>query len=237
MRWLQRVLGRNQVQQDPGRQEALFRDVQQRFGAGVRVPAGEQVDAVTRLLDGDDGVVVAARIVGQVADEAHADLLAQVSDLHQRTGRRHLVNRRNYRPLWKEAGPALRSPLYALPCGFHPYVQVAAAATVLGAGASRLVRLTDPTPLLARLFEVFDLTTAGWEYGRIRADVDAAALAHRLIVTAREIRVAMDDPPPLPPPARELMRRNNTTDVYDPSGGRVVGGINLGAEMRPALLV
>ena len=43
--------------------------------------------------------------------------------------------------------------------------------------------------------------------------------------------------PPLPAPARELMRRNNTIDVYDSGGNRVVSAINLGAEMRPALLV
>jgi hypothetical protein len=237
MRWLQRVLGRKQVQQDPGRQEALLREARHRFGAGVQVRFSEQVDAVMRLLDGDDGLVVAAGIVGQFADEAHADLHAQGSDLYRRTGRRLLINRRNYRPLWREVGPALRSPLFALPCGFHPYVQVAAAATVVGAGASRFVRMADPNPLLASVFEVLDLTTAGWEYGRVRVDADAASLAHRLIMAARDIRGAMDDPPPLPPPARELMRRNNTTDVYDPSGSRVVGGINLGAEMRPALLV
>jgi hypothetical protein len=46
----------------------------------------------------------------------------------------------------------------------------------------------------------------------------------------------MDEPPRLPPPVRELMRRNNTVAVHDPTADRVVGGINLGAEMRAALL-
>ena len=36
---------------------------------------------------------------------------------------------------------------------------------------------------------------------------------------------------------RELMRRNRTTPVYDQGGTSVVGGINVGAEMRPAFLV
>lgn len=236
MRWLRRLLGGERVQHDPARQAALLRDVRQRFGTHVRVRFAEQADAVARLLDGDDGLVVAAGILREVADEAYADLCAQVADLYRRTGRRLVVNRRNYRPLWREAGPWLRWPLFTLPCGFHPYAQVAAAATVVGARAPRVVRVTDPFPLLAHVFEVFDLTTAGWEYGGIRVDVDAASLAGGLITTARQLRAAMEDPPRLPPSVRELMRRNNTINVYDPTGDRVVGAINLGAELRPALL-
>ncbi len=236
MRWFRLLLGRRQVQHDPVRQEALLQDVRNRFGARAQVRFPDQVEAVTRLLDGDDGLFVAARIVREFADEAHTELVGQIVDLHRRTGWRLAVDRRNYRPLWKAAGPQLRWPLFALPCGFHPYVQVAAAVTVLGARAPRLVRMTDPNPLLAQVFEVLDLTAAGWEYGGVRVDTDAASLAHQLISTARQIRAAMDDPPPLPPPARELMRRNNTVDVHHAADNQVVSGINLGAEMRPALL-
>ena len=68
-------------------------------------------------------------------------------------------------------------------------------------------------------------------------DTNAARLATTRIAAASQIRAAMpDEPPPLPPAIRELMRRNSTTNVYDPAGTTVVGGINLGAEMRPALL-
>ncbi|MEQ4305605.1 hypothetical protein ABNF97_30210 [Plantactinospora sp. B6F1] len=236
MRWFRRLLGRGQIQHDPVRQEALLTDLRHRFGAGAQVRYADQANAVTQLLDGDDGLLVAARVIREFADAAHADLLAQATELYRRTGRRLVVDRRNYRPLWREAGPQLRWPLLALPGGFHPYVQVAGAVTILGTRAPRLVRMTDPSLLLRHVFEVLDLTAAGWEYGRIRADVDAAALANRLISTAQQIRAAMDDPPRLPPPARELMRRNNNIDVYDPTGHRVVSAINLGAEMRPALL-
>ncbi|MCM0676421.1 hypothetical protein NCC78_17260 [Micromonospora phytophila] len=237
MRWLRQLLGGGRVQLDAGRQQALLRDVQYRYGARAQSRFPEQVEAVTGLLNGDDGLVVAARVVSQVADEAHADLQAQAHELHRRTGRRLLVHRRNYRPLWKEAGPALRWPLFALPCGFHPYAQLAAAVAVVGSQAPRLDRVTDPNPLLTRVFEVLDLTTAGWEYGRVRVDTDAAALADRLISSAAQVLAAIDDPPPLPPPIRELMRRNNTLDVHDPTGPRAVNGINLGARMRERLLV
>ncbi|MEV4758475.1 hypothetical protein AB0J86_25685 [Micromonospora sp. NPDC049559] len=238
MRWLRLLLGRRQVQLDPERQEALLADVRNRFGAHAQLRFADQVDAVTRLLDGDDGLVVAARILREFTNEVQADLLAQAGELYRRTGRRPVVDRRNYRQLWKTVGPQLRWPLFALPCGLHPYAQVAAAVTVLGDRASRLVRVTDPKAPLAHLFEVLDLTAAGWEYGRVRVDVDAASLANRLITSARQIRAAMDDEPPrLPPPVRELMRRNNSVDVYDLGGNRVVGAINLGAELRPALLV
>ncbi|MET7967597.1 hypothetical protein [Micromonospora sp. NPDC005305] len=236
MRWLQRLLGGGRVQLDPERQQSLLEEVRHRYGARARIRFADQVDGVTRMLDGDDGLVVAARIVGEVADEAHADLRAQAHDVHRRTGRRLLVHRRNYRPLWKEAGPALRWPLFALPCGFHPYAQVAAAVAVVGGGASRLDRVTDPIPVVTRVFELLDLTTAGWEYGRVRVDTDAAALATRLISTAGQVLAAMDDPPRLPPAIRELMRRNNTLDVYDPTGPRVVDRINPGATMRETLL-
>ncbi|WP_416900440.1 hypothetical protein [Micromonospora echinospora] len=236
MRWLQRVLGKEQVQHDPGRQEALLQEVRHRFGARVQMRPAEQVDAVTRLLNGDDGLVVAARVLHEFAENAHTDLLTQAYELHRHTGRRLIVDRRNYRPLWREAAPALRWSLFELPSGFHPYVQVVAAVTVVGGGASRYVQATDPKPLLSHLFEILDLTIAGWEYQRVRVDTDAATLAYRLIMAARDIRAAMDDPPPLPPPVRELMRRNNTVDVLDPAGNRVVGGFNPGAEMRAALL-
>ncbi|MFG2164914.1 hypothetical protein [Micromonospora chersina] len=236
MRWLRQLLGGRRVQLDPARQQALLRDVQHRYGAGAQIRFPDQVEAVSRLLADDDGLVVAARIVSVSAEEAHADLRAQAHDVHRRTGRRLLVHRGNYRPLWKEAGRALRWPLFGLPSGFHPYAQVAAAVAVIGGGAPRLDRVTDPNPLLTHVFELLDLTTAGWEYGRVRVDTDAAALADRLISTAGQVLAAMDDPPRLPPAVRELMRRNNTLDVYDPAGPRVVGRINPGARMRETLL-
>ncbi|MER5336840.1 hypothetical protein [Micromonospora sp. NPDC002717] len=237
MHWLRRLLGGGRVQLDTGRQQALLRDLQYRYGGHAQIRFSEQVEAITAMLNGDDGLVVAARIVSQVADEAHADLQAQAHEIHRRTGRRLLVHRRNYRPLWMEAGPALRWPLFTLPCGFHPYAQVAAAVAVVGSQAPRLDRVTDPNPLVARVFEVLDLTTAGWEYGRVQIDTDAAALADRLISTAGQVLAAMDNPPRLPPPVRALMRRNNTFDVHDPTDPRTVGAINLGAKMRERLLV
>ncbi|ASW57719.1 hypothetical protein [Plantactinospora sp. KBS50] len=236
MRWLRRLLGSRRVTLDPGRQDALLGEVRQRFGADVRSRFPDQVEAVAQALDGDDGLCVATRVVGEVADEAYADLRAQAHDVHRRTGRRLVVHRRNYRPLWKEAGPALRWPLFALPCGFHPYAQLAAAVTVVGARAARLERVADPVPVVGHVFEVLDLTVAGWEYGRVRVDTDAASLATRLISAAGRVLGAMDDPPRLPPPVRELMRRNNTVDVHDPAAARVVGVLNPGATMREILL-
>jgi hypothetical protein len=232
------MLGKERVELDPGRQEALLGDVRHRFGAAAGVRFPEQVEAVTRLLDGDDGLAVATRIVGEAAEQAHAELLAQAFDLHRRTGYRLVVDRRNYRPMWREAGAHLRWPLFALPGGLHPYAQVAAAVTVVGERADRVVEATDPLPLLSHVFELLDLTVVGWEYGRVRVDTDGATLAARLITTGRQLREAIgDDPPPLPPPVRELMRRNHTVDVHDPAAGRVVGGFNPGAEMRAGLLV
>jgi hypothetical protein len=237
MRWLRQLLGGKRVQLDPARQQALLRDVWHRYGVGSPVRFSEQVEAITRMLDDDDGLVAAAWMVTAFADEAHADLQAQAHDVHRRTGRRLLVDRRSYRPLWREAGPALRWPLFALPGGLHPYVQVSAAVAVVGSRAPRLGRVTDPVLLLARVFEVLDLTVIGWEYGQVRVDSDGAALADRLISTAGQVLAAIDDPPRLPPPVREAMRRNNTLDVHDPTGPQVVGGINLGARMRESLLV
>ncbi|MEE6258898.1 hypothetical protein [Plantactinospora sonchi] len=236
MRWLQRLLGKKQVEFDSARQEALLQDARHRFGARAQIRFPDQVDAVTRLLDGDDGLLVAARIVREFTDDAHADLLGQAAELYRRTGYRLLVDRRNYRPLWREAGSQLRWSLFGLRCGFHPYAQVAGAVAVLGERADRLVRVTDPFPPLAQVFEVLDLNANGWDHSRVRVDTDAAALANRLIATARDIRAAMDDPPPIPPSAREMMRRNNSVHVYDPHLDRVVGTINLGGELRPALL-
>jgi hypothetical protein len=236
MRWFRLGLGGRRVEQDPARQEALLQDVRHRFGARGQGAFAEQAEAVAHLLSDDDGLTVAAGIVREVAGAAHADLLAQADDLYRRTGHGLSVDRRNYRPLWQQAGPYLRWSLFALPGGLHPYVQVAAAVAVIGARAKRVVQVTDPEALLADVLELLDLTLAGWEFGRVGVDTDAASLAERLIAAAREVRAAMPEAPPLPPPVRELMRRNTTVDVYDPSGQQIVGGFNPGRTMREYLL-
>lgn len=236
MRWFRRGLAGRQVQHDPDRQQVLLHDVRHRFGPQVPGRFPDQAEAIVRLLEGDDGLAVAVVTLREFTDSAHADLNTQVVDLHGRTGRWLAVDRGNYGPLWRAAGPALQWRLFALACGFHPYVQVAAAVTVLGAQARRSVKVTDPVPLLADVFEVLDLTLAGWEFGRVRVDPDTAALITLLISTARALRDAMADPPPLPPPVREWMRRNTTIEVYAPTQNQIVGALNPGREMREALL-
>jgi hypothetical protein len=236
MRWFRLGSGKRNVQQDSAQQVALLEDVRQRFGPHVQAPFHDQADAVTSLLAGDDGLLVAARIVREFADAAYADLQAQNRDLARRTGYAFDIDRRNYRPVWREAGPDLRWALFTLPVRLHPYIQVSAAVGVIGAEAKRIVRATDPYPLLSQILEILDLTLAGWEFARIRVDTDAATLAHRLIGTARDLRAAMSDEPPLPTPVRELMRRNNTIEVYAPDAHRVVGTFNPGKEMREQFL-
>ena len=237
MRWFRVGVGKRQVHHDPARQQALSHEARNRFGPQTPVPFSDQNDAVVRLLDGDDGLLVAVDIVREFADAAHAELLAQTGELRRRTGQELAIHRRNYRPLWYAAQGRLRWTLFALPCGLFPYVHVTAAATVIGAQARRAVAVTGPQPLLAHLFEILDLTIAGWEYGRVRVDTDAVALANRLILAAQQLRGAMGTPPPLPPPVRELMRRNNSIDVHDPTSNRVVGTYNPGRQMRESLLI
>jgi hypothetical protein len=140
--------------------------------------------------------------------------------------------------LWQEAGRELSYPLFALRNGYHPYVHLPAALATIGANAPRSLKLADPAAVLGRMFEILELAMVGWESGLVRVDTDAAYLMSRLIAAAKDVRVAVgDEPPPLPPAIRELMRRNRTTPVYNPGGTSVVGGINVGAEMRPAFLV
>ena len=237
MRWFRLGQDKRQVQYDPARQQALMHEARTRFGPQSRAPFAEQSAAVAQLLDGDDGLLVAVAIVGEFADAAHAELLAQTAQLRRQTGQDLAVGRRNYRPLWRAAAGRLRWSLFALPGGLAPYVQVAAAVTVVGARARRVVQMTAPEPLLAYLFELLDLTIVGWEFGRVRVDTDAVALADRLILTTQQVRAAMATPPPLPPPVRELMRRNNSIDVCDPAGTRVVATFNPGKQLRESLLI
>jgi hypothetical protein len=236
MRWFRRTPTSKPGGLDPVRQDSLIQEIRSRFEADVQPGFGEQADALVPLLDGDDGLSVAVRIVHDVSNEANANVLAQVAELNRRLGRGYVLDGRNYRPLWQQAGPELRSSFTALPCGFHPYIHLAAALTVVGANARRCVRLTDPVALMAQVLALLDLVTAGWEFGGDRVDADAAALASGLITAAQHLRTAMSDPPPLPSAARELMRRNNTTDIYDPTGATVVAGINVGERMRAAFL-
>ncbi|MEV0902154.1 hypothetical protein [Actinoplanes sp. NPDC049802] len=227
MRWFRFGAGKRQAETDPGRQQELFRELRARFGGQAPGPFAGRAAEAAALLDGDDGLIVAAMVLRESADTAFAALAAQGLP----------VERRDYRWTWQSAGTRLRSPLTAVPAGaFHPYVQTIAAVTVAGEQAQQLVRIVDPKPVLTHVLELLDLVTAGWEYGGVVPDADSATLAARLIATARDIRAAMPDPPPLPSPIREQMRRNNTVDVWDPSGRRVVGGFNPGKEMREALL-
>lgn len=212
-------------------------EVRSRFGPQTQLPFPEQGDAVAGLLDGDDGLLVAVEIVREFADAANADLLAQVGELRRWTGQEFAVDRTNYRPLWRATGGHLRWNLFALPCGLMPYAHVTGAVTVIGSQARRAVQATDPESLLAHLFEILDLVIAGWEYGRVRVDTDAIALANRLIWAAQQLHAAMPTPPPLPPPVRELMRRNNSIDVCDPTGTQLVDTFNPGKHLRESLLI
>jgi hypothetical protein len=234
MRWL--GLGKRRAPADAGRPDALLLDIRQRFAGQPGIPFGEQAAAVAAALAGDEGLATAALILREFADAANAEMYAQVNELHRRTGRGFAPDRRNYRPLWQSFGPELNWTLFTLPVGLHPYIHVAAAVTVIGAEARQVVRVTAPEPLLAHVFEVLDLTIAGWEFGRVRIDADGATLADGLIVAGRELAAAMSNPPPLPEPVRELMRRNNTVDVYDPAANRILGVFNPGKAMREALL-
>jgi hypothetical protein len=229
-------LGKRKVQHDPGQQAALLAQVRQGFGAHVQGRYPDQAAGVTPFLQGDDGLLVAGTILREFADTANDALAAQCADLYRRTGHRMMVDRRNYRPLWRDAGHALQWPLFALQCGFHPYIHVQAAATAIGRSAGRYVDVTDSYATLTHLFEVLDLLICGWEFGRVRVDADSAMLADRLIVTATDIRSAMPQEPPLPQPVRELMRRNNNVDVYLPTGQQIIGQFNPGKTMREKLL-
>lgn len=237
MRWFHFGRGKRRVQHDPARQQALVREARERFGPQTPMALTDQRDAVVALLDGDDGLLAAAAIVREFAEAANADLVAQVNGLGRQRGQMLTVQRWSYRSLWQTAGGQLGWNLFALPCRLVPYVHVSAAAAVIGARAGRAVQITMVEPVLAQLFEVLDLVTIGWEYGKLPVDTFAVDLANQLILTAQQLRGAMKTPPPLPPPVRELMRRNNSLDIHDPTDGRIVGAFNPGKHLRESLLV
>ncbi|GIE86016.1 hypothetical protein [Actinoplanes regularis] len=229
MRWL-RGLGKRGIPLDPARQQELLRELRVRFGPQAPGKLGDQVARAAALLDGQDGVAVAATVLREFADGAYRDFAGQSAALGLPT------DRRNYRASWEAAGKRLRSPLFAAPAGLHPYVHVAAAVTIVGEQAAQTVRVVQPVPLLSHMFEVLDLTLAGWEFGRVLVDVDGATLAVNLITAATAIRGEMSDPPPLPQPARTQMRSNKSVNVLDPAVSRIVGQWNPGKQMREYLL-
>ncbi|MEU4692445.1 hypothetical protein [Actinoplanes sp. NPDC023714] len=228
MRFLRLGLRKRRVQHDPALQQELLQDVRQRFGTHETTPFGDQAAAITGLLEGADGVMVATEILREFAEGAHASVVVQAAELGL------VADRTNYRTLWKSAGKRLRSPLFGQ--ALHPYIQVSAAVTAVGAQARQTVRVTEPEPLLAHMFEVLDLTVAGWQYGRVLVDTHGAELAAGLITATTELRAEMSDPPPLPPPVREQMRSNASVDVLDPAISRFVGQWNPGKQMRESLL-
>lgn len=236
MRWFRRGSGDDQVAFDPAAQQALIQDIRQRFNPNVRVPLDQQAGALAPMLSADDNALsVAVRILRDVAEECYADVYAQVSDVSRRSGHQYAIDRRNYRALWRHFGPHLRTPMFNVPSGFHPYIHVTAAVAVIGPHAARAIKLPGGNAVLPHMLELLDLTTSGWEFGGVPVGTDAAHLATRLITVARQVIDTMDEPPPLPPPVRETMRSNRTTPVLDANGAKV-GGINLGAEMRRIFL-
>jgi hypothetical protein len=232
MRWFRRTRDERLDQKDTARQ-MMINDVRQRFG--IRQPGSfhHQRAAVAEALTGPDGVAAAAGVVHEFADSAHSEIQRLAAELSRQVGYQFFVDRANYRPMWREAKPDLRWPLFNLPCGLFPYIHVAGAIRAISA---QVKFTTDQHRLHGHLFEILDLTIAGWEFASVRVDTDGAALASLLISTARDLRTTMSKEPPLPLPVRELMRRNNTIDVYAPDAHRIVGGINPGREMREILL-
>lgn len=230
MRWFRRKPADGPFRVDPVRQEALIADIRRRFGGDVPLRFREQVDALVPLLNDDDGLIVATRIVHVTAEQAYADAQAQAAA--RGLG---VVDRRSYRALYRQMGPDLRYRLAELPCGFHPYVHLGAALTAIRERPKRARASTDPNWLLAHTLELLDLTVSGWEIGGVRASIDAAELATRLLAAAAQLRLTEDRPPALPPGIREVMRSNRTIDIYD-STGIVVGAVNMGADTRRSLL-
>ncbi|GAA2848084.1 hypothetical protein Acy02nite_02400 [Actinoplanes cyaneus] len=228
MRWL-RGLGKRRVDLDPVRQQEILRELRQ-FGPHGMGKLADQAVRAAALMEGPDGVAVAAVLLREFADAAFADFARQSAALGM------TADRRNYRQLWESAGKRVRSPLFATPGGIHPYVHVAAAVNVVGAQAAAAVKIVDPVPLLSHMFEVLDLTLAGWEFGRVLVDVNGATLAVNLITAATALRGEMADPPPLPQPARTQMRSNKSVNVLDPAVSRIVGQWNPGKQMRECLL-
>ena len=229
MRWFRRKPADGPLLVDPARQEALIADIRRRFGGHVQVRFREQVDALVPLLNDDDGLTVATRIVHATAEQAYADVQAQAA------ARGLGVDRRTYRALYRQMGPDLRYWLAELPSGFHPYVHLGAALAAIRVRPKRAMVLTDPNWLLVHTLELLDLTVSGWEFGRVLVSADAADIATRLIAAATQMRLTEDEPPALPPGIREVMRSNRTTDIYD-QAGTLIGGINVGAETRRSFL-
>jgi len=232
MRWFRRARNERPGQRDEARR-MMIDDVRQRFGIHQPGSFHDQAVAVAEALTGPDGVAAAAGIVHEFAESAHSEIQRLAAELSRQVGYQFVVDRANYRPMWREAQPDLRWPLFNLPCGLFPYIHVAGAIRAISA---QVKLTTDQNRLHGRLFEILDLTIAGWEFASVRVDTDGAALASLLISTARDLRTTMSKEPPLPPAVRELMRRNNTIDVYAPDAHRIVGGINPGREMREMLL-
>jgi hypothetical protein len=229
MRWFRRKSADKDLLVDPVRQEALIADIRRRFGAHVPVGFHEQVDALVAVFNDDDGLAVATVIVHRMAEQAYADVQAQAA------ARGLGVDRRTYRTLYRQMGPDLKYRLAELPCGFHPYVHLAAALAAIQIHPKRAMVLTDPNWLLVHTLELLDLTVSGWEFGRVPVGVDAADLVGRLIAAAMQLRLTEDEPPTLPPGIREVMRSNRTTDVYDRTGA-LVGSINVGEQTRRSFL-
>lgn len=232
MRWFRRKPSERLGPSDAERQ--VIDDVRQRFGLHRPGSFRDQAAAVAEVLGGPDGAGAAAWIVHEFAESAHQEIQGLAATLSRSVGYAFVVDRGNYRPLWRDARGELKWPLFALPCGLFPYIHVAAAVRVIGAQPNQV---PGQSRVLAHLYEILDLIIDGWEFANVRVDTDGTALAEGLIVTSRALRDAMSKEPPLPPPVRELMRNNNTIDVYAPDAPHVVAHVNPGRTLREILLV
>jgi hypothetical protein len=171
MRWFRRTRDERLDQQDAARR-MMINDVRQRFGIHQPGSFHHQATAVAEALTGPDGVAAAAGIVHEFADSAYSEIQRTAAELSRRVGYQFFVDRANYRPMWREAQPDLRWPLFNLPCGLFPYIHVAGA---LQAISTQVKLTTDQNRLHGHLFEILDLTISGWEFASVRVDTATSA--------------------------------------------------------------
>lgn len=187
----------------------LARELLDRFAFGLD-GARPLYDGVLSRLEAEEpdrAALLAVRIIGDVAEQTHAAVLAALGWANEKPGTDFRLAGQAYGPLWQQEFQLHYSKgLLPLPRGWHPHIHLRAALQYVTERPGLALAVTDPHQLARQLSALLELgmADAAWPVFGDTSPWDLRILRHMLDALAA-VRFATPAPEPLTPFLTELL--------------------------------